>query len=146
MLCVIINISYLFILLTFTGSRCDRDHNGFGISPVVSDRTGPFQNSDVPRLVPVHFLAGPFDLYHFANRSNSCVAWSLCDSWATCLFSLIVTATTWCGCLIPESSSYYCSVHRMAVTISSYHIYASCFSAILRGKLCKMFLIQTSLS
>jgi len=25
-------------------------------------------------------------LRNFANRSNSCVARSLCDSWATCLF------------------------------------------------------------
>jgi len=39
----------------FTGARCDRDHNVFSISPVVSDRTGPIQNSDVPGPVPVHF-------------------------------------------------------------------------------------------
>jgi len=30
--------------------------------------------------------------------------------------------------------------------ISSYHIYASCFSAILWGKLCEMFVILTSLT
>jgi len=38
------------------------------------------------------------------------------------------------------------AINRVSDVISSYHIYAGCFSAILWGKLCKMFVILTSLS